>query len=54
VRPGDVVLSVNGRSIERPDAAHEVFQSLRSAPALVVRLVRDGKERTLTFEIADR
>lgn len=52
VRPGDVVTSVNGRSIERPDAAHAVFTGLADAPALIVKLLRGGQERTLTFEIA--
>jgi hypothetical protein len=53
VRVGDVVVRVNGKSVERPEVAGEVFSALRSAPALVVELVRDGQPRTVTLPIAD-
>lgn len=53
VRPGDVVVKVNGRSVERPEHAQQVFDALPTAPALVVELVRGGKPLTLTFPIAD-
>jgi hypothetical protein len=51
---GDVVTRANGRSIENPDQANEVFSSLRTAPSLVIDLVREGRPRTLTFTIADQ
>ena len=50
---GDVVTRVNGKSIERPEQASDVFSSLRTAPALVVDLVRGGRPRTLTLPIAE-
>lgn len=53
VRPGDVVVKVNGKSVERPEVANEVFLSLRTARALVIDLLRDGKPTTLTFPIAE-
>jgi hypothetical protein len=53
LQPGDVVQKVNGRSIERPEQAFEVLESLRSAPALVVEYLRDGKPRQFTIPISD-
>jgi type II secretory pathway component PulC len=53
VRTGDVVVRVNGKSIERPEQANEVFQSLRTAPALEVELVRAGAPVKLTFPIVE-
>jgi len=53
LRSGDVVLRVNGKSIEKPDQAFDVVQSLRTAPAIVVDYLRDGKPRQFTLPIAD-
>lgn len=53
LRPGDVVRKVNARSIEKPDQAFEVFESMRTAPALVVDYVRAGKPGQVTLQIAD-
>ncbi len=51
VRPGDVVVRVNGRSVEKPDQLAEVWQSLRDAPALEVELLRDGVPMKLRWPI---
>jgi hypothetical protein len=53
LHPGDVVLRVNGKSVERPEDANEVFESLRSAPELAVELVRAGAPRKLTLPIVE-
>ena len=53
LRPGDVVLKVNGKSIERPEAADEVFRSVGSSPALEVDFLREGAPMKLTFQIAE-
>ena len=53
LRPGDVVIRVNGAAVERPEQANEVFVGLGAAPALTVDYVRDGQPRTLTLGIAD-
>jgi type II secretory pathway component PulC len=53
LRPGDVVTKVNGKGIERPEQASEVFQALSSAPALVVEFVREGAPMKLTLPIAE-
>jgi hypothetical protein len=53
LRPGDVVQKVNGKSIERPEQAFAVVESLRTAPAIVVEHLRDGKPRQLRLSISD-
>ena len=53
LEPGDVVLSVNGRSIERPDQLMQVWDSLRRERALIVVVERGGVPRQLRYEIVD-
>ena len=53
LRPGDVVQKVNGKPIERPEQAFDVAESLRTAPALVIDYLRDGKPKRLSIEIAN-
>jgi S1-C subfamily serine protease len=54
LRPGDVVQKVNGKSIEKPEQAFDVVESLRSAPGIVVELLRDGKPQRITIAIVDK
>lgn len=54
LRPGDVVTRVNGRPIERPEQALEVFHSLATAPELRVNVERDGKPRDIVLPIEDQ
>jgi hypothetical protein len=53
LRAGDVVQKVNGKSIEKPEQAFDVAESLRTAPALVVDYLRAGQARRLSIAIAD-
>ncbi len=53
LRPGDVVMRVNGFSIEHPEEAAEAFYSLRVASELRVEFERDGEPRELRFGIVD-
>jgi len=53
LQPGDVVTKVNGRSIERPEHAIEVWSSLRVASQLLVEYLHEGEARELRFEIVD-
>jgi len=53
LNPGDVVQKVNGKSIEKPEQAFDVVQSLKTAPALIVDFLRDGKPQRFTIAIAD-
>jgi type II secretory pathway component PulC len=54
LRPGDVVTTVNGFPIERPDQAATVFDSLELASELRVAYDRDGQSREIVYSIADR
>ena len=53
IRPGDVVTSVNGFPIERPEQAQTAFDSLEVASELRVALERGGQSRELVFPIVD-
>jgi type II secretory pathway component PulC len=53
LRPGDVVTSVNGFPIERPEQAQKAFDSLEVASELRVAYDRDGQPRVLVYAIAD-
>jgi type II secretory pathway component PulC len=53
LEPGDVILAVNGQSIEQPDQLMKVWDALRTGTALVVSLERDGQPRQLRFEIRE-
>ena len=53
LQQGDVVQKVNGKSIEKPEQAFDVVQSLKTAPALVVDFLREGKPQHFTLSIAD-
>jgi type II secretory pathway component PulC len=51
LRPGDVIVRVNGRSVEKPDQLMEVWQSLKAAPVLELELLRNGAPMTLRWPI---
>jgi hypothetical protein len=53
VQRGDVVTRVNGASLEKPDQANQVFQGLRTAPALEIDLLRQGVARRVSLTIVD-
>ena len=53
VRPGDVIVRVNGSTLERPEHANQVFQRLRTAPRLQIVRLREGVPATINLEIVD-
>ncbi len=53
LRPGDTVVRINGRPIERPEQAVAVWEELRTASNLVVQYRRDGEPLSLRFRIVD-
>ena len=53
LRRGDVVQKVNGKSIEKPEQAFDVAESLRTAPAIMVEFLREGKPQRITITIAE-
>jgi type II secretory pathway component PulC len=53
LKPGDVVTSLNGFPIERPEQAQTAFDSLAVASELRLAYDRAGYPRELVFAIAD-
>ncbi len=53
LRSGDVILSVNGRRIERPENYFQVFEELQVASELRFELLRDNEIKTLYYPIVD-
>jgi type II secretion system protein C len=53
LKPGDVVTSVNGFPIERPEQAQTAFESLEVASELRVAVEREGQPRELIYPIVD-
>jgi type II secretory pathway component PulC len=53
LQPGDVVTSVNGFPIERPEQAQTAFDSLEVASELRVAYERAGQPRELVYAIVD-
>jgi len=54
LKPGDVVISVNGFPIEHPEQAQTAFESLEVASELRVAYERAGEKRELVYAIVDR
>jgi type II secretory pathway component PulC len=53
LKPGDVVTSVNGMPIERPEQALAAFESLETARELRVAYERQGRLAFLVYPILD-
>lgn len=53
LRAGDVIIALNGRSIERPELAMEAFEALRREEAIVVTLLREARREDLRIAIVD-
>lgn len=53
LKPGDVIVRVNGQIIERPEHADAALRSLEKAPALKIDYEREGKMRTLELPIVE-
>jgi hypothetical protein len=53
LKPGDTVLRVNGRSIERPEEFKAVWDSLPDASELVLDVRRAGRDSRVHYGIAN-
>lgn len=53
IRPGDVVTSVNGRPIERPEQMHACWLSLTMTNELRIAYERNEEKRQLVYTIDD-
>jgi hypothetical protein len=54
LQAGDVVTRINGRPVERPEEASDIWDGLRTSTALVIDFVRAGRPRTLRFRIVEQ
>lgn len=53
LRPGDVIVRVNGQVIEHPEEADAALRSLEKAKSLKIDYEREGKVKTLELPIVD-
>ena len=53
VEVGDVIERVNGKPIARPAQALAAFESLRTAPRILVELRRNGAPLLLRYDVID-
>lgn len=53
LKPGDVILRVNGMPIEHPEEADAAMRALDKAPSLRVDYEREGKPRVLEIPIVE-
>ena len=53
LKPGDVIVRVNGQVIEHPEEADAALRSLEKATALKIDYEREGKMRILELPIVD-
>ena len=53
LRPGDVVMKVNGYTIARPRHLQELWLELRISQAIVVQAEREGQPFELRFDVID-
>jgi hypothetical protein len=51
VRPGDVVMRVNGLPVETPDQAWDAWKSVARSPDLKLSVMRDGAARQVSVPI---
>ncbi len=53
IRAGDVLVAVNGQTIERPEQAFTAWTGLRVASEITLAVIRDGARYDLRFPIID-
>ena len=53
IKAGDVLLRVNGVSVERPEDFKSVWDTLDNAKELVLEIERDGQPSALHYDIVD-
>lgn len=53
IKAGDVILRINGQSIERPEQFKNVWDSLSTSGELVLLVRRGGKDSTVRYRIVE-
>jgi serine protease Do len=54
IRPGDVILTVNGRTIDSPNSLARAIDALAPGKEAVIELLREGKKKTLPVELTEK
>jgi len=54
VQTGDILVSVNGRSVRAPDDVTRIVRAMRVGQSVSLAIVRDGNRRSLTARLAAR
>jgi general secretion pathway protein C len=52
LRPGDLVLAINGTPLDDPSRGQEIFNTLGSSSEAHVTVVRNGKQQDLTLQMS--
>jgi hypothetical protein len=53
LRAGDMVMRVNGHSIERPEQFTNVWESMRTSGELVLDIRREGRDSRVRYLVTD-
>jgi len=53
LRPGDILVAVNGKKIVQPDDYFRVFQELAVASELRFDILREGQPKTLSYPVVE-
>jgi type II secretory pathway component PulC len=53
IKAGDVLVKVNGQSVERPEDFKSIWDSLDTAKELILDIERDGQPSALRYSIVD-
>ena len=51
---GDIILTVNGRPVERPEQLSALIEAIPTMERLDVQMIRDGNLRKRSFAVVDR
>jgi hypothetical protein len=54
LQEGDIILTVNGRPVERPEQLSALLENLATMERLEIQMIRDGTLRKRSFTVAER
>ncbi|NPA13543.1 MAG: PDZ domain-containing protein [Aquificae bacterium] len=50
-RTGDIIVAVNGMPVKTPEEAFKVYSLIRNEPTVRVKVIRNGEEKEILYEI---
>jgi len=51
IRPGDVILAINGVEINSPEDSFSAFEQLKNEDTVIITVLRKGKRIDLKYEL---